>query len=214
MERREGQALGLRERKKLEVERRIREAAARLFSERGYEHTTVEDIAAAADVSKGTFFNYFARKDALLVALAEELMESLRRDLGPVESWQGPVEAQLRRFFLYLAAHAEQDPSLSKTMVVENMRTYWLREGDDRVEQAFRDLVIKVLEAGRSRGEFACEFDSTTAARLLEAAYALTLVEWLREGSVQAGLKDAISAKFDIIFRGLGSVDAHGEGAA
>jgi TetR/AcrR family transcriptional regulator, cholesterol catabolism regulator len=214
MERREGQALGLRERKKREVERRIREAAARLFSERGYEQTTVEDIAAAADVSKGTFFNYFARKDALLVALAEEQVEALRRDLGPVESWEGTGEAQLRRFFLYLAAHAERDPSLSKTMVVENMRTYWLRDADDRVEQAFRDLVIKVLEGGRSRGEFAHDFESTTVARLLEAAYALTLVEWLRERPVQVGLKEAISAKFDIIFRGLGSVDAHGEGTA
>jgi TetR/AcrR family transcriptional regulator, cholesterol catabolism regulator len=67
---REGGSLGRRERKKLAVERRIREAALELFREKGYEAATVEEIAERADVAKGTFFNYFPRKDTLLEALA------------------------------------------------------------------------------------------------------------------------------------------------
>ena len=58
--------MNLRERKKLATWRAIRTAALRLFDEQGYEATTVEQIAAAANVSRATFFNYFAGKEAVV----------------------------------------------------------------------------------------------------------------------------------------------------
>ncbi|HEY0494368.1 MAG TPA: helix-turn-helix domain-containing protein [Kutzneria sp.] len=58
---------GLRERKKLQTWRTIREAAFRLIEERGYDAVSVEDIAAAADVSRSTMFNYFPTKEAIVL---------------------------------------------------------------------------------------------------------------------------------------------------
>ncbi|HVW42674.1 MAG TPA: helix-turn-helix domain-containing protein [Amycolatopsis sp.] len=58
---------GLRERKKLEAWYTLRAEAFRLFAERGYETVSVEDIAAAANMSRSTFFNYFASKDAVVL---------------------------------------------------------------------------------------------------------------------------------------------------
>ncbi|MET7770924.1 helix-turn-helix domain-containing protein [Nocardia sp. NPDC005366] len=57
---------GLREQKKLAAWRALRSAALRLFEERGYEATTVDQIAAAAGVSRATFFNYFVSKEAVV----------------------------------------------------------------------------------------------------------------------------------------------------
>ena len=64
--------IGRRERKKEETKRRIYVAALELFHEKGFEHTTVDEITERADVAKGTFFNYFPHKESVLSYLSEE----------------------------------------------------------------------------------------------------------------------------------------------
>jgi AcrR family transcriptional regulator len=59
--------LGLRERKKLKTRAAIQREAMRLFSEKGFQATTIEDIAEAVEISPSTFFNYFPSKDALVL---------------------------------------------------------------------------------------------------------------------------------------------------
>ncbi len=67
-------ALGLRERKKLKTRAALQKEAMRLFLKQGFAETTIEEIAAAAEVSPSTFFNYFASKEDLI----------LQDDLDPV----------------------------------------------------------------------------------------------------------------------------------
>jgi len=73
------QTNGRRARRRRETHSRIFDAALRLFAERGYANTPVEEITEAADVAKGTFFNYFPTKEAILEALAE-------RQLGVIKT--------------------------------------------------------------------------------------------------------------------------------
>jgi AcrR family transcriptional regulator len=105
-----GERPSRRERKKLEVLTRIRAAALELFNEKGYDATTVEEIAERADVAKATFFNYFPRKDTLLLALSEDMFGELLEELGPSEEWRGTAREQFQRLYLRLAEAVEQNP--------------------------------------------------------------------------------------------------------
>src|SRR6202163_2412262 len=78
-----------RERHRTATRDRIYRAALQLFAERGYLETTVEDITNAADVGKGTFFNYFPTKEHVLASLGAERIAATERALQQAK--KGPV---------------------------------------------------------------------------------------------------------------------------
>ncbi|MFD0319232.1 TetR/AcrR family transcriptional regulator [Streptomyces flavalbus] len=94
--------LGLRERKKLRTRHAIREAARRLIDERGYDSTTIEQIAAAAEVSPSTVFRYFPSKEHIVLTddYANYMMAFLReRPPGepPLAALRAVVTEMVRR---------------------------------------------------------------------------------------------------------------------
>jgi AcrR family transcriptional regulator len=96
-DRRAGPAPTRRERKKLETRHALERAALRLFAERGYEQTTVEDIADAADVAVRTFFRYFSSKqDVLFGDVVTDRVGRLRTELSARPATETPVEALTR----------------------------------------------------------------------------------------------------------------------
>jgi AcrR family transcriptional regulator len=84
---------GLRERKRHETAKRIKQAGIRLFSEKGYDATTLDDIAAAADISRRTFFYYFKSKDEILLALRASADEGIAPAMRTVPPGRRPIEA-------------------------------------------------------------------------------------------------------------------------
>ena len=85
--------IGLRERKKRETRDRLRSVALRLAVEHGVDHVTVEDIAAAADVSTRTFFNYFGSKEEVLVGPDPSSATDLARAFADRPAGESPFES-------------------------------------------------------------------------------------------------------------------------
>src|SRR6185312_11998882 len=92
----------LRESKKRETRQRISDVATELFHARGFDAVTVEEIAAAANVSKVTVFNYFPRKEDLFLDREDEVKELLREALGGRSKGEAPLDA-IRRLVDRLA---------------------------------------------------------------------------------------------------------------
>jgi AcrR family transcriptional regulator len=101
--------LGLRERKKLKTQRLIQEQALRLFTQQGYDETTIEQIAEAAEVSPSTFFRYFPTKEDVLFrdefdALIVQCLQAQPRDKPPLRA----VRDAMRAAFAHVGAEDEE----------------------------------------------------------------------------------------------------------
>ena len=105
--------LGRRERKKRDTRRALESAALRLFAERGFDATTIDDITAAVDVSPRTFFRYFATKEDVVLVDYEERLVLLRRVLAERPADE-PLLVSVRHAVLALADRysAEQHEAL------------------------------------------------------------------------------------------------------
>ena len=106
-----------RERKKLETRRRLMEAALQLFREQGYDDTTVEQIAEAVDVAKGTFFNYFDTKEAILPAMAEWRFQRLEEVLSPERGAPASPIARIKLALRLVAEDPLADPVMARRLI-------------------------------------------------------------------------------------------------
>jgi AcrR family transcriptional regulator len=100
--------LSLRERKKKETAARLWQTAIAMFAERGFDKVSTAEIAAAADVSKMTLFNYFATKEDLVLSPVWEHVDEPARTVRERAEGQSPVAALRVQF---LAAMAARDPA-------------------------------------------------------------------------------------------------------
>ena len=98
------EAGGLRERKKRTTRRTLRMAGLSLVAQRGLERVTAEEIAAEADVSPRTLFNYFASKEDVLVGSDPEVGTALSAALAARPAHEAPLQALKQVFIEYARA--------------------------------------------------------------------------------------------------------------
>ncbi|MBB1158439.1 MULTISPECIES: TetR/AcrR family transcriptional regulator [Amycolatopsis] len=158
---------GLRERKKARTRKTIRTEAFRLFREKGYPHTTVEQIAAAAEVSPSTFFRYFPTKEDLVLAddLDPALIEAFQAQppelsaltafLRAGEAVVATLPAEERQFERERRLLLRTDPELRGAMMVELGRSVDLLAGllAGRLGRSTEDFEVRVT-AGACVGAF------------------------------------------------------------
>ena len=110
--------LGLRERKKQQTRDTIARAALKLFAERGYDETTLAEIADAADVSPRTIFAYFECKEDILFCEEPKFMEMLRQRL--TDRPPGTTTADALREFVVSLPPPSEEMKLRKQVVMAN----------------------------------------------------------------------------------------------
>lgn len=138
-------ARGLRHRKKVATQRAIRRAAIHLFEQHGFADTTVEQIAAASDVSARTFYRYFPTKEAVLICdQAEPIMAAFRdapARLSPVAAYRHAVDE-------YFAGLSDDDRH--DTIVAQHM-LYSLPEARGVLYAEYAELMALMTDALQHR---------------------------------------------------------------
>jgi AcrR family transcriptional regulator len=152
-----------RERKKQETRQRLLKCAWRLFQERGYDDATVEDITEAADVAKGTFFNYFGTKESILDEIALWRIDLLGSHvLATDDAPQGAV-ARIKRLIRAMTAEFSPDRELPQHLLIARISAPIRHESAHRLGSLMHDLV----QQGQTSGEIRADLDAGLVARLL-----------------------------------------------
>jgi TetR/AcrR family transcriptional regulator, cholesterol catabolism regulator len=199
------QPLGLRKRKKQETAERIYRTALKLFRERGYEATTVEEIAQAAEVAKGTFFNYFPTKDAVLSYLGQRQMHVLDEAMVATvgfDTW--PVYEQLAFVFETLAAGIQDEREFVRVVSQEVFRSASAFSDTTSSSRQLYELFVGMIRGGQERGELRATVLADSMALILIGTYFYTFFAWLELENPPA-LALMLRVHLDLLLQGMKS---------
>ncbi len=183
---------------------KILQSAKELFSQRGYNHTTVEDIVKHASLSKGAFYFYFKSKDQLMEELINSIADRtkaiMRRWLDRAVSAEEAIRGHIRDFLLecYEDRHIAYVFFFELTCSKEEFRR--LHRGH---MEEIRSLLTQMVKKGYERGEFVCG-SVKTLVNLIAGYIRLIYMErlLLEDAPLEEVLKEAEEG-LDLIFRGL-----------
>ncbi|MDG9711557.1 TetR/AcrR family transcriptional regulator [Streptomyces sp. DH10] len=201
--------LGRRERSKQRVRDSIYASALTLFAEQGYERTTIDQIAEHADVARGTFFNYFQRKEDLVTAWAEARKRRLELCMEEsMKSRNDDVTVHLERCMAALAEFNESEREITATMLQA-----WVKAGRPLLEEPYAGQVFAdIIEAGRRRGEIASDIDPMRVGNILRDSYLGLLYRWSQNPGGRAPLHMDLREVLRVVLTGVLTHSEHGRG--
>jgi AcrR family transcriptional regulator len=155
---------------------RLYRAALRLFAQRGYLETTVEDITEAADVGKGTFFNYFPTKEHVLASFGDERLALIERAVE--KSKQGRVMHAIRELFLDQACRSGETPALLRAIFAAHASSEPVRAKLQNRIVAARLLIAQISQLGQERGEIRSDISAERLGRLVHTIFFGMTLAW------------------------------------
>jgi AcrR family transcriptional regulator len=189
-----------RERKAAETRLKLFRCALQLFAERGFQNVTVEDITEAADVGKGTFFNYFASKDHVLRVMAEIQLGKVREALRAAEEGKRPIRAVLQDLFTKICEEPGRSPELARAVLTAFLSSSIRQElGQNMLEG--RRVAGRILALGQQRGEIDPKLRTEQMALHLQQSVLGTMLLWSLQ--TQEKLQKAVGASFQQFWRAI-----------
>jgi AcrR family transcriptional regulator len=203
---------GRREASKKATAAALRDAAARLFAERGYDATTVRDVASAAGVTERTFYRYFGGKEGLVADEYLAWLATLRMAIEDRPASEPPLTA-VRNAVLSMARRAPGGERARLWLFIDRPSMSGLRQSAPR---PLLRLEASIAEAVRTRLRLAARADHGAAAADLDdlaaSVIARTAVAVLRSAIIRhrqlraegngasADIRQLLEQAFDVIF--------------
>jgi AcrR family transcriptional regulator len=192
-----------RERKRQQLTDHVAGTAFRLFEDLGYEAVTMEQVAAAADVAKGTLYKYFPVKEALLAHQFQRDIASGINALWQILAKQRSFAAQMRCLL-----HASAKWHEARRRYIAHYVRYQLANfGSDFARQrratGARPILERLCVDGQARGDVRCDLPAAQLAVMLECMCLGATLIWL--GTPNGNLKTEFDALLLLALSGVGT---------
>jgi len=193
--------LDRRQRRSAEIRERLFRSALQLFAQKGFAETTVEDITEAADVGKGTFFNYFPSKDHILLAFGEMQLGKLEAAIETARRTNEPMPEFLRGLGARMTQEPVRNPAIIRALLQAYLSTTPVRQGMIDLQKRVHALHTQMIQLGQDRGEIRNDLPAAEIAHVFRQTIFGTLLVWSLYGDDT--LHSRIEAAFQILWSGL-----------
>lgn len=174
--------LPLRERNKQRVIQRILDAAFELFRAAGYDQTTMDAVADKAEVSRGTLFNYFPTKGALLIPFMKELyLENVQPKVTVYLETQPSTLQALHFLFTNIYEHVFQFPDMGQAFRSLQQKLFNAHYPDNDINEGsgFIDNIAAILQHGQQHGDVRVDIPLERLTRYVSILYISQVCELL-----------------------------------
>jgi AcrR family transcriptional regulator len=190
-----------RQRRSAEIRERLFRSALDLFAKKGFAETTVEDITNAADVGKGTFFNYFPSKDHIVLAFGEMQLGKLQEAIRVAHSTNEAMPKFLRALGARMTEEPTRNPAIVRAFLQGYLSTSPVREKMTQIQTRMHALLTQMIQLGQDRGEIRNDLPASEIAHVFRQTVFGTLLIWSLYGD--NSLHPRIEAAFDVLWAGL-----------
>jgi AcrR family transcriptional regulator len=190
-----------RQRRSAETRERLFRAALRLFAEQGFAETTVEDITNAADVGKGTFFNYFPSKEHILIAFSDMQLSKLQATVDQMRARPEPMRSFFRAMTVRMTEEPSKSPDVVRALLQANLSSSSVRSVMLERSARAEGLLTQLVQIGQERGEFRRDVPALELAQVFRQTIFGTLLMWSLHGD--ASLSDRIERALEVLWMGL-----------
>jgi AcrR family transcriptional regulator len=174
-------------------------AAVHLFLEKGFNETSMREIAAAAGVGKSTLYDYFPTKDEILVSMVEERLKELTLEVKAIANELESPVLRLRRIILSYLNYLAANENFFLHLSIEVQRLG--QNSQERIMKSrheYQDAIRDVIDLGIKEGCFR-RVDSLLASRLILSAFSAAAIANRKASSREQMIEDA----FSLLFNGL-----------
>ncbi|MGE3835543.1 MAG: TetR/AcrR family transcriptional regulator [Acidimicrobiia bacterium] len=193
----------LRRQRSLDTRAAIVRAAARLWTENGYDTTTVEDICTAAGIGRSTYYLHFESKEQLLGELTWATSGGTAADVERAMG-HGDLDEQIAAFVDGLSRRMESVPRDLAALVLRTSIGGMERLGafpDDKVD--FGLIITRVLRRAQAAGHLRTDVDAAELGAILGGMTMEAMLRWATGHTGDTPLRDSLSLRFDLVLDGL-----------
>jgi AcrR family transcriptional regulator len=169
---------GIREQKKAETRKAIVAAAVALFSQKGYDKTSIEDIAKQAGIGKATVYTYFEAKDDIFLTYCDDELDEAFATLKDKTSDDAPLLEKLIEFFMIKFRFLTQNQEFGRQLIREMAFPKTVNEKAKDHDQRYFDILEVFFRSAQQRGEVAMSHDIFTLSAHFYCLYLGILSGW------------------------------------
>jgi AcrR family transcriptional regulator len=170
--------IGVREQKKLDTRSAIQAAAVKLFAEKSFEKTSIEDIANEAGIGKTTVYGYFSNKNDIFINYCDEELDQAFAHLQAKDSSEKSLRDRLVDFFMLKFSFVTKNREFGRQMLRELVFPCEINEKARIHDQRYFDILEGLFTTAQDEGEIAPEHEIFNLSVHIFSLYLGLLAGW------------------------------------